>query len=733
MTLQSTNQVTGAMNWTAGTIAGNLTVASGATLYLGGSTLNLYGALINAGTVVATNSSYLRLIYSPPTYNGQIDNLAGGLFDVQNDQFYLYNYYGTEFFNNAGILRKSAGTGATPIYPQLINATGTVDAETGSFVFDGGGVLNGGYHAAAGAAITIGSGSYTNNGGAQFTGAGSFQIMGGTLTLLDNLVPGLQLLGGTLLLGPAFQGGSITNLALAGMTLQTTNQVTGTMNWTAGIIAGNLTVASGATLYLGGSTLNLYGALTNAGTVVATNSSYLRLIYSPPTYNGQIDNLTGGLFDVQNDQFYLYNYYGTEFFNNAGTLRKSAGTGATPIYPQLINTTGTVDAETGSFVFDGGGVLSGGYHAAAGAAITIGAGSYTNNGGAQFSGAGGFQITGGTLTLLDNLVPGLQLLGGTLLLGPAFQGGSITNLLLAGMTLQSTNQVTGTMNWTAGIIAGNLTVASGATLYLGGSTLNLYGALTNAGTVVATNSSYLRLIYSPPTYNGQIDNLAGGLFDVQNDQFYLYNYYGTEFFNNAGTLRKSAGTGGTQIYPLVQNAGGLIESDSGTIVFQAVPSLAGGEVRCGLKSLSNFGKLDISGSASLNGIVGVALLGGYVPAANDSFAILTYGSHTGMFTNLDLPAAAAWATNYTATTFTVTVTGIGSGAGWLEKGKWTASGFLLSLSGISNPGSTIIYATTNLLSAWTPIYTNPPATNSIQFLDPTSTNYRTRFYRAVAQ
>ena len=81
----------------------------------------------------------------------------------------------------------------------------------------------------------------------------------------------------------------------------------------------------------------------------------------------------------------------------------------------------------------------------------------------------------------------------------------------------------------------------------------------------------------------------------------------------------------------------------------------------------------------------------------------------------------------------VTSSGAGTGVGWLEKGKWTADGFLLSLSGISSPGATIIYATTNLLSAWTPIYTNPPATNSIQFLDPASANYRTRFYRAAAQ
>src|ERR1019366_623994 len=144
----------------------------------------------------------------------------------------------------------------------------------------------------------------------------------------------LQILGGTLVVGPAFQGGSITNLTVAGINLVSTNTVSGTMNWNGGNISGALTVAGGA-------------VLTIAGTVVVTNTDHVRLWYSPPTYYGAIYNLAGGLFDIQNDQFYLYNAYGTEFFNNAGTLRKSAGSGTTVIYP-IINNTGTVDAETGT-------------------------------------------------------------------------------------------------------------------------------------------------------------------------------------------------------------------------------------------------------------------------------------------------------------------------------------------------------------------------------------------------
>jgi hypothetical protein len=299
------------------------------------------------------------------------------------------------------------------------------------------------------------------------------------------------------------------------------------------------------------------------------------------------------------------------------------------------------------------------------------------------------------------------------------------------MTLQSPGTVTGTMNWTAGIVSGGLTVASGATLYLGGASLTLYGALTNAGTVVATNTSYLSLSYSPPAYDGAIYNLAGGVFDIRNDQFYMYSSGSAAFFDNAGTLRKSAGTGTTQIYPLVNNATGLIEANSGTIGFQTVPNLAGGEVRFGLSSLSSFGAVNIPGAAALTGTVGVALLGGYVPAVGNSFTVLTYGSRTGIFTGLNLPAAALWATNYTPTAFTFTVTGIGTIK--LEKGQWTASGFLLSLPGPNNLGPTIVYATTNLLSAWTPIFTNPPTASAIEFLDTASTTYRSRFYRTVEQ
>ena len=68
----------------------------------------------------------------------------------------------------------------------------------------------------------------------------------------------------------------------------------------------------------------------------------------------------------------------------------------------------------------------------------------------------------------------------------------------------------------------------------------------------------------------------------------------------------------------------------------------------------------------------------------------------------------------------------------LIEGQRTSGGFMLQLNGNNSLGTVVIYASTDLVS-WTPIYTNPPTPNIIQFLDASSTNYPARFYRAVEQ
>ena len=58
--------------------------------------------------------------------------------------------------------------------------------------------------------------------------------------------------------------------------------------------------------------------------------------------------------------------------------------------------------------------------------------------------------------------------------------------------------------------------------------------------------------------------------------------------------------------------------------------------------------------------------------------------------------------------------------------------FKLQLDNLSGHGLVIISSSSDLMT-WTPIYTNPPVSGSLQFLVPTSTNLPASFYRAVEQ
>jgi hypothetical protein len=62
---------------------------------------------------------------------------------------------------------------------------------------------------------------------------------------------------------------------------------------------------------------------------------------------------------------------------------------------------------------------------------------------------------------------------------------------------------------------------------------------------------------------------------------------------------------------------------------------------------------------------------------------------------------------------------------------WTKSGLQMQLDNLTG-SAVVIYASTNLL-LWNPIYTNPPATGSIQFLDSNATRFPFRFYQAQEQ
>ncbi|MGA2660493.1 MAG: CARDB domain-containing protein, partial [Verrucomicrobiota bacterium] len=148
-------------------------------------------------------------------------------------------------------------------------------------------------------------------------------------------------------------------------------------------------------------------------------------------------------------------------------------------------------------------------------------------------------------------------------------------------------------------------------------------------------------------YDGGIYNLPGALFSLQNDQFINGNF-GHEFFNNAGTVRKSGATGTTTINVAFNNSG-LLDVQSGIISLQGRYSLTNGALNLGISSLTDFGKLVLSGNATLGGSLGANLNNGYLPGAGNSYVVLTYGSESGTFTNLNLPVLSAgqsWQVSY---------------------------------------------------------------------------------------
>ena len=494
--------------WTGGILKGQVTVAKAATFNLsnpGGTNSLPATTLINNGivdwqggtirgggaTVVNNNGTWMV-----SGVNDQINNAFGGTpaflnsgsFVVANAAGQTLTFSGVEFTNSA-------------------SAANAVDVLGGALLFEGGGYQNGGFQAGAGAIIRFDqipglAAPFATGPNFLCTGPGAIQLTGGAM-LLGNDQAGLALTGGTVTLGPVFQNnGAITNLALDGSDLEGTNTLAGTMDWLAGSIGGVFTISSGGVLNLSGAGyVSQYAALTNSGLIQWNGSGDWHLYNDGAKYHGLIVNLPGGVIDAQcnNEMSYAYGY---ERFSNAGLFRKTMSTNTTVIDVAFTNT-GTVSVESGELDFDyangalggvflaangtalefnNGGLLSGSFTAGFGANIGFDAGTFSEAPTVAFGGAGAVEMEGGTLTLLSDTNPNLQLNGGALNLPAGFQGGTITNLTVAGGTLNGTNTVTGVLNLD-GIVNGPLTVASGGVVNWSGGTLQA-GLMISPGGVL---------------------------------------------------------------------------------------------------------------------------------------------------------------------------------------------------------------------------------------------------------
>jgi hypothetical protein len=299
--------------------------------------------------------------------------------------------------------------------------------------------------------------------------------------------------------------------------------------------------------------------------------------------------------------------------------------------------------------------------------------------------------------------------------GPA----TLAALTLTGGDLRGTATVTvtGLLSWTGGrMIDGGRTVAAGSMSIGGNGTKSLLDSrkLDNGGTATWTGSGDIQL-----NNGAALRNLAGALFDAQTDRTFANVGGATPNFNNAGTLRKSAGTG-TTIVQLAFTNTGTVEAQTGILSFVSsyvqtagATVLAGGTIAAslidiqggslsgsgtinaavrnggivspggvgpggltisgnytqltngmlnielgGLAAGSQYDQLVINGSAALDGTVNVTLIDGFAPNSGNLFLVLIFTSRTGTFATLngpDLSGGQQLAPAYDATDFTLTV------------------------------------------------------------------------------
>jgi hypothetical protein len=557
--LVGTNVIRGGLTWVAGSWnnAGPITITTNSTVnIISGNDHDLANCIVtNLGTVAWADGR----VRGGGNSQTLLHNF--GLWDAQNDQVLNNDYGGSgTIFANAGVFRKSGGTGtnATAILGGVtFNNTGTLDVQTNLLSFQGGGNFTGG----------------------AVTGSGLIQLAVGTFTINGTrTTANVQLVGGS----------------LAGI-----NVLTGEFTWVVGSWnnAGPITIPANSTVHIvSGQDHDMANCVvTNLGTV-AWADGRIRGGGNNPTL---VHNF--GLWDAQNDQVINNDYGGAgTIFTNAGTFRKSGGTGDTSLLGGVtFNNTGTVDVPANVLSLQGGGSFTGGFVTGAGL-VQLGGPAYTIN---------------GTRTT--------------------------TNVQLVGGSLAGVNVFTGGFTWVSGNWnnSGPITISTNTTLdIVTGNDHDMANCVvTNLGTV-AWEDGRIR-----GGGNGQTSINNFGLWDAQNDQVINNDYGGSgTSLVNTGTLRKSGGTGATSLLGGVSftNQNGGIEVDTGQL---NVGSNSYGQgsglfsVKLGGLAAGQFGQLITSSSASLSGPFSASLANGFAPALGNVFQVLSSASRSGTFASFRVP------------------------------------------------------------------------------------------------
>jgi len=547
-------------------------------------------------------------------------------------------------YNGGGSLAVTGGTfslgGAQdPMTSILSNLTiasnATLQAGSGTTLV-GSLAVAGSLVAGQGTRVTLANapGSANINTGGSLTGAGVFEVVFSVNLNTAITVPNLEVIGTITGPGPLTVTG---NILINGGTLS----------------IGRLNVPTGASLTLDGSGTATFdaGLFVDAGATTLSRSESFRL-------TGGARFSSYGRFSIQGDtsgSSWVLDLGGSaSSFANYGTLVKTGTTGTTAISNgTFYNQSGaTVEADTGQLLLDVNGVSAGKFRTMSGAGLSFASvwGLYA---GTSFEGQGvvgvgsGAQGFGSIVVHTTVSVPRFALPGGYVNLADSsyliagdtnWTGGRIQGAGVFAVPQGGTMQIAGTSDKSldaAGIaIAGNVTWSGGNIYLSGGAPVVIY----QGGTLLATTDNALpaaadsSTIYVQGTFtktsttggatttgaNVRIE--PGGVLNLSSGNM------ATGSLFNQGTINLGSKT-------LLYLSGFYLQDNVGTL------NLAIG----GAPGTGEFGQLTASGTAGLNGTLGIYLVNNFAPTAGQVIPFVTYGSVNGDFTTKVLPRSGTMA------------------------------------------------------------------------------------------
>ncbi|MBI4693232.1 MAG: hypothetical protein HY749_04345, partial [Gammaproteobacteria bacterium] len=521
---------------------------------------------------------------------------------------------------------------ATGIYSADLGGTanGSYDviAATGAVTLGGTitGTLIGGYTPANGDALNVVTGTSVGSDFTTKTLPGTFSgaAAGSAYTLTYGTPAGCA--GGTICFDNTsgdFLWGTLANWSTDTLPILTDDvyiNLTGPITVTlgSGVHAINsLNFANGDTLFFSGGTLAIAGALTGTGNVTISGGTLAA--------NGTT-TLAGAL--TVNSGSATFAGAGP---NSVATLAVNGGTATFNTAHSVggITLGGGNLAGTGAVVLTGLGTWSGGSFGNGGGSFTVGSGGELD----VTTAANGKQVANYTLgttgTGLVKLVSsGFSLSNGAFTNAGTFElagdyaltsGGGTNDFSNTGALVKSGGAATGTIGVPMASNAGMITVSAG--------TLDVSGMLSsNTGTIDVASAATLK---ATGAFTNGVPGIGGGTLRGAG----TIDVGGTNTLTNHGTIAPGTG-GGTAIGDLTID-GNLVNTATAMIAANV-----GGTSR-GV----SYDALDVTGSATLAGTLGVTTTGGFVAANNDQFQIVTAtGGLSGTPGSASLPA------NYTAQT-----------------------------------------------------------------------------------